>query len=76
MVEVTGLLTECVEGMDPVWITVVVRLSEVFEGVVALMECFCLVDELVAMVGTSLLALGLFVVDVVGGTAVVLGQWL
>lgn len=75
MVEVTGLLTECVEGMDPVWITVVVRLSEVFEDVVALMECLCLVDELVAMVGTSLLALGFFVVDV-GGTAVVLGQWL
>lgn len=75
MVEVTGLLTECVEAMDPVWITVVVRLSEVFEGVVALMEYLCLVDELVALVGTSLLALGLFVVDV-GGTAVVLGQWL
>lgn len=75
MVEVTGLLTECVEGMDSVWITLVIRLSEVFEDVVAFVECLCLVDELVAIVGTSLLALGLFVVDV-GGTAVVLGQWL
>lgn len=75
MVEVTGLLTECMEGMDPVWIMLVIKLSEVFEDVVAFVECLCLVDELVAIVGTSLLVLGLFVVDVVG-TTVVLGQWL
>lgn len=64
-----------VEGVDPVWAMLVIRLCAVLEEVVALVECPCPVDELVAMVVTSLLTLVLFVVDVCG-MAVVLGQWL
>lgn len=73
MVEVPGLLTDCVEGADSVWIVFVIMLCSVFKEVVALVECPCVADELVAMVETSLLTLGLFMVDV-GGTAVVVGQ--
>lgn len=73
--EPPGLLTGCVEGADPVWIVLVVRLRAVSGEVVALVECPCLADELVAMVETSSLTLGVFVVSV-GGTEVVLRQWL
>lgn len=69
------MLTECVEDADPVWKVLVARLCALFEEVVALGECSCLPDKVVAVVGTSLLTSGFIMVDV-GRTAVVVRQWL